>query len=196
MVEWSSYRITDFILFSREILLEVFEVYNRDVWPWQILWLVLALVLLGLPWLKSRHRSRIAWSILAAAWAWVGLIFHLKYFEPINWAARYFAYLFLAESLLIFSVGVILGKLEFDAHSSFKRSLALLIFSFSTFFPIELALGQNPEHFLGFGWGPDRTALGTIILLLGARGGYLKGIIMLPALFWSVIATLMYCGFQ
>jgi hypothetical protein len=98
--------------------------------------------------------------------------------------------------LLIFLGGVILGKLEIDKHSRFKRTLVLFIFAFSTFFPLELMLGQNLEHFLGFGWGPDRTALGTITLVLGTRGGYLKGIILLPALIWSVIAALMYYGLQ
>ncbi|WP_141731701.1 DUF6064 family protein [Oligoflexus tunisiensis] len=194
MGEWSTYRITDFILFSKEILFEVFAAYNHDFWPWQLLWLALAFVILGLLFFRTRHRSRIISGIMAAAWAWVGLIFHLKYFQPINWAARSFAWLFLAESLLIFFCGVILGKLEPGTASGIRQLVGVGLYVLAAFIPIELMFGQSPDQILIFGWGPERTALGTIGLLLTGRPGALNLILMIVPLIWCLIASLVYYG--
>ncbi len=193
MEEWSTYRIRDFLLFSEEILLEVVDAYNHDLWPWQILWLGLAILILVLILFPNRLRLRLVFGLLAAAWAWVGFVFHLQYFLPINWAARYSAGIFLAESLLFALSATFLGKLQPDASGP-RRNLGLVIFALSAFVPLEFVFGQNISHIMVFGWGPDRTALGTIGLLLTFRQGWWTMILMLPAVIWCVLALLMYYG--
>jgi hypothetical protein len=194
MGEWSTYRIRDFLLFSKEILLEVYAAYNHDFWPWQLLWLALAFVIVGLLSSRFPYRSRIICGIVASGWAWVGLVFHLEYFQPINWAARYFSWIFLAEAFLIFVSGVVFTRLDLGTTSGPRRLLGMGLYLFAAFLPIELIFGLSPDQILIFGWGADRTALGTLGLLLTAGQGALKWFLMLIPLSWCLLAALVTYG--
>jgi hypothetical protein len=190
MEVWSTYRIRDFLLFSRDILFEVIEAYNYDVWPWQLLWLGLAAVIMIFLLSPSPQRTRVVFGLTAVAWACVGLVFHLQYFSPINWAARYAAGLCVGEALLLAILGGIRGQLNIQERG-LLRSLGIGIFFFSAFIPLELAWGYDLAQIMGFGWGPDRTALGTIGLLLAVRSGFWNWILILPALIWCGLALLL-----
>jgi hypothetical protein len=194
-MEWSSYSIRDFVLFSKEILLEIMEAYNHDFWPWQVLWLGLTLVMLLLLLFPSRARSRIVFALAAGAWAWVGIVFHLQYFLPINWAARYSAGLFLVEALLLAVAATRPGIMDPDRPGP-RRKLGIAIFILAAWIPFELAWGQSFAQIMIFGWGPDRTALGTIGLLLTSRPGLFNRALMLPAVIWCVLAAMMHYGLK
>jgi hypothetical protein len=143
----------------------------------------------------SPTRSRIVFALTAGAWAWVGLVFHLQYFMPINWAARYSAGLFLVESLLLLIFAIRPGLAK-PYGSGPRRTLGLAIFILSAFIPFELLWGQSLAQIMIFGWGPDRTAVGTIGLLLAAGRGLFHWILMLPAVIWALLAMLMYYGLK
>lgn len=196
MIEYfSSHRLADFVLFSREALYGVFETYNADIWPVQIVWLVLAALLFVLIRRADVTRGRIVFGILAAAWLWVGVAFHLKYFLPINWAATYFAGLFIVEAALLLWLGVFTTKLQFDKEANIGASaiVGMALLAVSAFFPVEMLWGQTLRQTLLLGWGPDHTALGTIGALLIAKGRTRLLLLVAPVI-WCVIAILMYYG--
>ena len=50
MSEWWTYSLSSFLLFSARTYYRLFELYNLDVWPLQIVTLALGLVILVLVW--------------------------------------------------------------------------------------------------------------------------------------------------
>jgi hypothetical protein len=192
MNEVVTYRVADFLLFSREVLFGLFETYNRAIWPLQLVWVLLAAALVPLALRAGPRGSRVAWGIVASAWLFVGVVFQLNHFVSINWAAKYFGWLFLAEGALLFGFGVLGGKLTFGRPVS-RIGLALLIAA--AFVPWGLLLGQAPAELMLFGWGPDSTALTTIAILLLAKGRA-RWLLLAPAVAWCAIAGLMYYGLK
>lgn len=185
MGEWSTYRVTDFILFSRDILESVYETYNEAIWPVQLAFTLLSLVVLLLMW--QGRGSRAVSLIVAAAWTFTGAVFHWRYFQSINWAAVYFLWLFLFESALLLYFGVIKGALKFSWPRRFVGRLGLGLFLVSVVIPMQG---------LAFGWGPDHTALGTLGLLLCASGSRIRVLMLLPPILWLVISGLIQYGLR
>ena len=48
MSEWWTYTLSDFLLFSPRTYYRLFELYNAEIWPAQIVALTLGVVLVGL----------------------------------------------------------------------------------------------------------------------------------------------------
>jgi len=183
--ELSSYRVEDFILFSREILYQVYASYNEGLWPLQILWLGLSLLMLFLLWSRHPRRAHFVPAILAAAWLGVGVVFHGRFFMPVNWAAKYFAALFVLEGVLLLYFAW--RGLKFSEHRGVEWAFGFGLFALSAFVPFQNLL---------FGWGPDHTSFGTLGILLMARGRFARWILMLPPLLWLVVSGLIFYGLK
>ena len=169
MSEWWTYRIQDFLLFSRETYVRLFERYHRDIWPLQLLAIAAGigiLVLMG----KQRGGRGIA-AILAIAWVWVAWAFHLQRYATINWAATYFAAAFAVEAVLLVGIGL---------RPPFRR-FGLVLFSLALAVPPLL-----PRHEV-FGITPDPTALATIAIILCATGR-LRYVLLVIPLLWCAIS--------
>jgi hypothetical protein len=105
MSDWLSYTPSDFLLFSARTYYRLFELYNRAIWPGQILALMLGLVILWLLHRGSGRQGSIVTAILAAGWLWTAWAYLLEHYDTINWAARYFAIGFAIEALLLVGTG-------------------------------------------------------------------------------------------
>ena len=105
MSDWLSYTPSDFLLFSARTYYRLFELYNRAIWPGQILALMLGLVILWLLHRGSARQGLIVTAILAAGWLWTAWAYLLEHYDTINWAARYFAIGFAIEALLLVGTG-------------------------------------------------------------------------------------------
>ena len=82
--------------FTLEQFLEVFVHYNTLIWPAQyalygVALVVLALLVCG----GTPTASRWVSALVAALWAWSGVVYHLVSFTSINPAAYLFGVLFL-----------------------------------------------------------------------------------------------------
>src|SRR5690606_32768147 len=101
MSEWWTYSLSVFLLFSPQTYYRLFEIYNLEICPAQIIALTLGLLILGL--LRTRHHwsGRIIATILAVFWLWIAWAFHLQRYAPINWVAEHFATAFAIEALLL-----------------------------------------------------------------------------------------------
>jgi len=87
--------------FSIEEFLAVFAAYNRGVWPAQLGLYGLGVFLVVVALRGSGPRTR--WGIAAGLgllWAWMGAVYHLRYFAEINPAAPLFGALFLVQATL------------------------------------------------------------------------------------------------
>jgi hypothetical protein len=192
-----NHRLSDFVLFSREALYSVFESYNADIWPLQLVWAVLAVMVFLLLRRGDPGSQRIALGIFGGAWLWVALAFHLRYFLPINWAATYFAWLFVIEAVMLFSFAMFGAPFAFDkrAQRAGTEMVGIVLFVAAALVPLGLLLGQGWRQTLLFGWGPDATALGTLGGLLAAKGRWaIRIVLMIPPIIWCAIAALIYYG--
>lgn len=96
--ELDSYTLSDFLLFSRETYVRLFELYNEALWPLHVFALACGGAVL---YFLLRGNDRAAWGLLALSWAWVGWAFHLERYATINLAGPYFAALFGLEAVLL-----------------------------------------------------------------------------------------------
>lgn len=196
MNELGTYRITDFVLFSKETLFEVYDAYNQQWWPLQIFWILLSFLILSFAKAPSLFRSRILSVILSAAFLWSGSAFLIGQFQSINWVAQYFAYLFFAEAALIFLLGALLGKFEIGSANKFSRLFGLMLFALAAFVPFEIFFDHKLSPVLVFGFGADRTAVGTMGLLIASSAKWLKWILMAPCLIWCLFMLMVFYGFR
>ena len=171
MSEWWTYRPSDFLLFAPRTYYRLFELYNVDIWPLQILALLAGAAILVL--IRSRIASsgRVIAVLLAACWLWVAWAFHWQRYETINWAAGYFAVGFAIEALLLIWIGVVRDSLRFDSAPRVRARIGVAIFAFAlTFQPLlQLLSGRNWQQLETFGVAPDPTAVATLGVLLASN---------------------------
>lgn len=173
MSEWWTYGPRDLLLFSARTYYRLFELYNLEWWPLQILVLALGAVLLALGWRGGERAGRAAAAILALCWLWVAWAFHWQRYASINLAAGYFACVFVIQALLLLWAGAVRGRLTPAPVTRLQRRagrflflLALLIFPL-----IGPLLGRSWTQAEVFGMAPDPTVLATlgVVLFAGVR---------------------------
>lgn len=189
MSEWWTYGPRDLLMFSAQTYYRLFELYNRDLWPLQILALVLGVIVLAL-WRRGGDRAgRAIAVILAACWLWVAWGFHWQRYASINLAAGYFALAFAVQALLLLWSGGLRGRLTPAPATRLQQraGLVLLLFALLAFPLMGPMLGRSWTQAEVFGMAPDPTALATlgILLLAGARPAW--GLFPIPVA-WCVIS--------
>ena len=189
MSEWWTYGPRDLLMFSAQTYYRLFERYNLDLWPLQILLLVLGVTVLALWWRDGDRAGRAIAVILAVCWLWVAWGFHWQRYASINLAASYFALAFVVQALLLLWLGVVRGRLTPVPATRLQQRAGLVLFLFALLaFPLMgPMLGRSWTQAEVFGMAPDPTALATlgILLLAGARPAW--GLFPIPVA-WCVIS--------
>lgn len=188
MSEWWTYRLSSFLLFSPRTWLRLHELYNVEIWPAQVLALAAGVAILVLTRRTGAWSGRTVALMLAACWLWIAWAFQLRRYATINFAATYFAAAFLVQSVLLFFIGAVRGRLTFERRAPLTREPG--------FWLIVLALVAQPaigplagRTFLQseyFGVAPDPTVTATFgILLLAQRPSRM---LMLVPLLWCAVS--------
>jgi hypothetical protein len=204
MPEWWTYTLSDIQSFSLHSYYRLFELYNRAIWPAQVVALALGLGMgsglhlphrgsgLHLPHRGSGlhiQRGRFIAGILAGCWLWIAVAFHATRYKTLTWTAVYFAWAFGLEAALLLWTGVVRGRLTFE-----RRPAGLAIFLFALVVPPLLGplFGRSWSQIEVFGVAPDPTAVATLGVLLLATGRVRWELMALPLL-WCAIsgATLL-----
>lgn len=189
MSEWWTYSPSDFLMFSPRTYWRLFELYNRDIWPAQVAALAAGA---ALPWLARRGgwwEPRLLALLLAAGWAWTAWGFLLARYDAINWAGRYFALGFAAQAVLVAGLGAAAGRLRigpFDDAAG-RIGLALFLAALILYPLLAVIAGRGWAGAEIFGLAPDPTAIGTLGLLLAARGGAVRALRVIPII-WCLVA--------
>lgn len=190
----SGYEIADFLAYDRDIWLRLIQLYQARWWPLPALWIVCVAVAFlagislqrrqaSLPTAASKPTgSRLRrgylvrrWPLLlalAAAWAWITWAFHLQEHQSLNWAAKYWAWAFGGQSLLL----LVAAMSDAAGHTAFEPSKRLFRVSRLTFAILILGLLLPPmlsavldgRGLLGgewFGMTPDATSLITLWIM-------------------------------
>jgi hypothetical protein len=179
--EWWTYRPDDFLMFSPATYRRLFELYNAEWWPWQLLPLAAGTVVavaLGLP---TRLPQRVLALVLASCWLWVAWAFHAQRYATINWGATAFAWAFALQGVLLAALATRLRLRDGPRGGA----LAMLVVALA--WPaLGLVLGRSWRDAEAFGFAPDPTAVATLAILLLARGPVAWTLRAVP-LAWCVV---------
>ena len=177
------------IPFTTDQFLDVFRQYNQAVWPAQWALHVLALIAVLLLFRDSRWAGRWISGVLAVLWLWMGAVYHLIFFRPINPAAIIFGALFVAQAALFAWAGVWQGRLTFRARPEPTCVLAglLLVYALVLYPMLGRALGHVYPAAPTFGL-PCPTTLFTIGVLMLATPAVPRVLLLVPLL-WVVVGT-------
>ncbi|MDO9564741.1 MAG: DUF6064 family protein [Bradyrhizobium sp.] len=166
----------------------MFELQNAALWPLQALTLAAGILILLLVAWRPRSSARWLALLLAILWIFVGWSFLWNRYTPINWAAAYVAPAFAVQGILFLVAGFWLDGLAFG-----RRGLA----GWTGYFLLAFALAGQPllAPLQGRGWAssevfgvaPDPTVIGTLGLLLLARGRLLPLLLPIPVL-WCLLS--------
>jgi hypothetical protein len=194
MSEWWTYQFSDLLLFSSQTYYRLFELYNADIWPLQILALTLGVVILALIYWNPPWQGRMITAILAVCWLWVAFAYHLQRYATINWAATYFAAAFAIEAVLLFWTGVIRGRLIFRPATSAINMSGLGIYGFALVLQPLTApvMGRNWNQTEIFGIAPDPTVIATLGLLLFTSNRTNWELSIIPILWCAVSAAFLW----
>jgi len=168
MGEWSSYSLSDFILFSADTYYRQFELYNQAVWPLHVVAVVFSLLIFYALWKRPAWAGRVISALLVVSWLWVAWAFLYERFYPIHVVADWYALGFVLQAGLIMRQGVIKNGLAELTNSSNRLSwgagllfIALVIYPFIAF-----VVGRYWKTFEMFALTPDPTVLATLAILL------------------------------
>jgi hypothetical protein len=197
MASWLSYTLSDFLLFSARTYYRLFELYNRAIWPAQILALLLGLVILWQVHRPGGWQGSVITVILAAGWLWTAWAYLVEHYDTINWAARYFAIGFVMEALLLIWTGTVRNRLLFQPYRDWtgRTGVALFVFALMVQPLIGPLVGRDWKQAEIFGVAPDPTVLATLGILLTVDKWPPWGLMIIP-LIWCALsgATLWTMG--
>jgi Family of unknown function (DUF6064) len=188
MVEWWTYSLSDFLLFSPGTYYRLFELFNVAIWPAQILALAVGAVIVWLMRAGGAWAGRLVAALLAACWLWVAWAFLLLRYDTINWAARYFAIGFAVEALLLTWTGIVRNGLHFrrGADPFARAGIGLFVFALLVQPLLGPLLGRPWLQAEIFGIAPDPTVVASLAVLVAARRAHWE-LLVLPLL-WCAIS--------
>jgi len=195
--EWWTYTLHDFLLFSPRTYYRLFELYNREIWPAQVLTSGAGVAILLALRRDGARAGRVIAAVLAGCWLWVAWAFHFQRYATINWAATYFAAAFAIEALALAWTGVVRGRLAFGAVDRAVRraGIGVLILGLVVQPLIGPLAGRHWAQAELFGLAPDPTAVATLGVLLLASDRVRWALLAVPLLWCAVTgATLWAMG--
>lgn len=167
MEGWSSYALSDFLLFSSQTYFRQFALIFDAAMPLPPLLHGLAAASLWLSGSSTRGRSRIVMIGLAVLWASAGWLFHWRSYAAINWVAPWFAAGFALQAGILLWRGAA-TDIDRERRSSTGISLAKgVALACVILYPLQAALFGRPwrESEL-IGVSPDATALFTAAMVV------------------------------
>ena len=177
------------IPFTVEQFFDVFQAYNRGVWPAQIFLLFLAAMTVVFIALRRSWSGVAVSAILAVLWIWLGAAYHWAFFARINPVAYGFGGLSIVGGLMFAWHGVIRRRLAFRLDKSLRTTIgtALLVFAL-LIYPIWGTLAGHGYPALPTFGLPCPTTIFTIGVLALASGTSLRPVLAVPIL-WSLVGS-------
>lgn len=175
--------------FTAEILDALVGRYVVAVWPLPAVAPLLAMLALALMLRPVPGGGRGAAALLAAAWAGVGIDFHIRTVAAIDFLAPVYGGFFLAQAALLAWSGVWRGRLPagFRGGATGWSGLAFALLAIAFYPLLALLAGRTWPSLPIVGVTPDPTAMLTLGLLLLAGGRPPLHLLAVPAL-WSAVA--------
>ena len=176
--------------FTADILFATFAQQNRELWPAPLLVPVLAIAALLLTLRPVPGGGRVVSTLLAAAWLWTGLGYHVLRFATINFAAPAYGIVFVIEGLMLAWAGAVHGRLafRFQGGPSGWVGFALALAAVVAYPFADRLAGHGWESVRLVGLAPEPTAAFTLGLLLLTERRTPLHLHVIPFL-WTLVAA-------
>jgi hypothetical protein len=173
--------------FQLKTFLEVLERYNNEIWPLQIVAIVMAFIIFFISIKPIKFSSKVISAILAFYWLWTGIVFSLFYWSQNYKPAYIFGILFIIQGVLFVYSGVIKSELAFSYKPNFTTNLGTVFIIYSLIgYPIfGYFLAHRYPQFFPFGLVPCPTNVFTFGILLWTIKKIPKYLLVIP-LFWAI----------
>ncbi len=190
MEGWSSYALSDFLLFSPQTYFRQFALINEAAMPLPVLLHALAAALLWLSSISTPRRGRIVLIGLAVLCAGSAWLFHWRSYAAINWIAPWFAAGFAMQAALLLFSGAA-GGFKSDSPSRAGTLLARgVAIACVILYPLQAVVFGRPWREAELiGISPDATALFTAAMIVLLRPSRRRLLLVLP-MAWLVIGLL------
>ena len=179
--------------FTAEVFFAHLASYNQAIWPAQIIAYGFGIAAAALTIWPRRGSDRFIGGVLAAAWIWIGLVYHLDHFARINFIAPAFAALFVLGGLLFGWTCAIRGRVAFRFRNNRYGwvGLAFLILAMIVY-PLAAWSSGDLAQVQHIGVGPTATTCFTVgvLLLIEARTPY--HLVVVPLLWLLAYGTMMW----
>lgn len=173
--------------FTVDQFLEVFKNYNEAIWPVQVIFYLIALIVMYLIFRRASVSDKIISFVLAFFWLWMGVVYHILFFTVINKVAYLFGAIFILEGILFLIFGVFRNKLSFRFRSDIYgvTGMILVVFALIIYPVLGYSLGHVYPSSPTFGL-PCPTTIFTFGLLLLCDKKCPVAILIIPFI-WSVL---------
>jgi hypothetical protein len=175
--------------FTSSAFFDVFEAYNRAVWP-----ALFFLYVSGLAAIVGAIRGGTLWTrrslfALTFLWAWMGIVYHWFFFTHINPAAYVFGAMCVLQAVLLAMAALRPApwRFRFDGGVRSWLGIALLAYALLAYPILGYAMGHRFPRSPTFGL-PCPTTILTIGVLMFMRPRAPIALLAIPWI-WSVIAT-------
>ena len=187
MGDLTTYRLSDFILFSKTAYYRQFELYNHAIWPLHVVAILFSCVIIYVLWKRPVWAGRLVAIILVLSWLWVAWEFLYLRFYQIHIVANWYALGFILQAGLIIWHGVIQNRFNVFTTSPWgiKMGSGLLFISLIMYPFIPVIIGRRWQQFEMFSLVPDPTVLATLSILLFYRSP--KVLYLIPII-WILIS--------
>jgi hypothetical protein len=130
--------------FTVEEFLNVFKSYNESIFPFQIIFYLIAFFSISLIFKQYEINSKIISAFLSFFWLWIGIVYHLLFFTSINKAAYFFGGLFIMQSVLFGIYGIMKGSITFEYQHNIYNYIGIIFIVYAIIiYPI---LGYSFGH--------------------------------------------------
>jgi hypothetical protein len=163
MPEWSTYSLSDFLMFSPSVYFRLFEIENRRNWPFQVVAVLAGIAAVAMV-LRATARSRRATiAVLACAWLVCAWVYFRQSYSTIHTFGNAFAGMFVVQAAGLLLQAAVGTKVPAIARPGLERTgLGLCVFALLLQPWICVALGRPPAQTEWFAFMPDPTVLATI----------------------------------
>lgn len=169
-MEWWTYTLSDFVMFSPQVYARLVARYNEAAWPAQLAGIAGGLALLTLA-ARRDSPQRPLWPalLLAAAWACSGWAFHWSRYAEIFLAAPWLAAASGLQAVLLAGCAALRPRQGFAPTPTRVAGLALIAAATLLHPLADVVAGAGWARAEVVGLMPDPTALATLGWLLATR---------------------------
>jgi Family of unknown function (DUF6064) len=173
--------------FTAETLFASLAQYHQALWPLPPIGLLLGLAMVLLTLRPMRHSDRMIGGLLAVAWLWIGIGYHLLHLARLDFTAPLYGLLFVLQGVLLLWI-MLRGRLTFRFRGGRVGWVGLALAMLALAWPLL-------DRLSGVSWQAERvvllaptpTVVLTLALLLLAAGRPPLRLALVPLL-WTLIA--------